>query len=62
MNVISTTVEYKGSPVKITNGRIFLRGFGTTIYNHSMHSHWIEVSVDGLKDEFKSFLKENNLI
>lgn len=37
MNVISTTIEYKGTPVKIENGKIFLPSFGTTIYNHSMH-------------------------
>ena len=60
MNVISTTVEYKGMPVKVENGKIFLRAFGTTIYNHSMHWSWISKS--DLKAELRQLLKEKGLI
>ena len=62
MNVISTTLEYKGSPVKIENGKVFLRAFGTTINNHSMHYSWMEVKVSNLKTELKDLLKEKGLI
>ena len=62
MNVISTTVEYKGMPVKVENGKIFLRAFGTTIYNHSMHWSWMEVKANDLKPELKDLLKEKGLI
>ena len=62
MKTISTIVDYKGCPVKIENSKIFLRSFGTTIYNHSMHWTWHEVDVSVLKDELRQLLKENNLI
>ena len=62
MNVISTTLEYKGSPVKIENGKVFLRAFGTTINNHSMHYSWMEVKVSNLKTELKDLLKQKGLI
>ena len=62
MNVISTTVEYKGMPVKVENGKIFLRAFGTTIYNHSMHWSWMEVKASDLKSELRELLKEKGLI
>lgn len=62
MNVISTTIEYKGSPIKIENGKIFLRAFGTTIYNHSMHWSWMEVKKEDLKDELRKLLKEKGYI
>ena len=62
MNVISTTVEYKGMLVKVENGKIFLRVFGTTIYNHSMHWSWMGVKASDLKDELHQLLKEKGLI
>lgn len=63
MNVISTTVEYKGTPIKIESGRVFARAFGTTIYRQNTPGwSWQEIPVDKMKDDFKSFLKENNLI
>lgn len=62
MNVISTTIEYKGWPVRIEGSKIFLRAFGTTIYNHSMHWNWIEVKIDDLTKELRDYLKENKLI
>ena len=43
MNVISTTIEYKGTPIKVQNGKVFARAFGTTINNHSMHWSWQEI-------------------
>jgi hypothetical protein len=62
MKVISTTVEYKGYPVKVENGKVFLRCFGTTIYNHSMHWSWAEVSTNNLKPELYKLLKEKRLL
>lgn len=62
MNVISTTVEYKGTPIKVQNGKVFARAFGTIINNHSMHWSWQEIKQEAMKREFKDFLKQNNLI
>ena len=62
VEVISTTVNYKGMPVKVEDGKVFLRAFGTTIYNHSMHWTWAEVSTDALKPELRQLLKKNSLI
>ncbi len=62
MEVISTTIEYKGSPVKIENGKVFLRAFGTTVHNHSMHWSWMEVKVNELKPELKRLLEQRGLI
>jgi len=62
MNIISTTFEYKGLPGKVENGKIFLRSFGTTIYNHSMHWSWTEVKQSDLKPEALKLLKEKGLI
>tara|TARA_R110001632_G_scaffold197269_1_gene319430 strand:- start:328 stop:516 length:189 start_codon:yes stop_codon:yes gene_type:complete len=62
MNVISTTINYKGTPIKIENGKVFARAFGTTINNHSMHWTWQEIKQEAMKRDFKNHLKENNLI
>lgn len=62
MNTISITVQYKGFPVKIENGKIFLRAFGTTTYNRSMHWSWIEVKATDLKDDLRNELKAKGLI
>lgn len=62
MKTISTTIEYKGMPVKIENGKIFLRAFGTTIYNHSTHWSWMQVNVKDLNSELRELLKEKELI
>mgnify|MGYP000962659071 CR=1 FL=1 len=62
MNVISVIVEYKGTPIKIEGGRIFVRAFGTTISNKSMHWSWIEVSAKDLQSEVITWLKEKRLI
>ena len=62
MNVISTTINYKGTPIKVENGRVFARAFGTTINNHSMHWTWQEIKQEAMKRDFKDYLKENNLI
>lgn len=61
-DIISITVQYKGWPIKIEGDKIFLRAFGTTIYDHSMHWNWMEVKYEDLTKELKLFLKENNLI
>jgi hypothetical protein len=62
MNVISTTINYKGTPIKVENGKVFARAFGTTINNHSMHWTWQEIKQKAMKRDFKNHLKENNLI
>ena len=62
MNVISTTINYKGTPIKVENGKVFARAFGTTINNHSMHWTWQEIKQEAMKIDFKDYLKENNLI
>lgn len=62
MNVISTTINYKGTPIKVENGKVFARAFGTTINNHSMHWTWQEIKQETMKRDFKNHLKENNLI
>lgn len=62
MNVISTTINYKGTPIKVENGKVFARAFGTTINNHSMHWTWQEIKQEAMKRDFKNYLKENNLI
>ena len=60
--VKSITVDYKGTPVTIKNGKVYVYKFGTTIYNQSMHYSLVEMPQDNMKDEFKQFLKSNNLI
>lgn len=60
MKTISTTLDYKGTPIKIENGKVFLRAFGTTINNHSMHWSWIEVKENNLKPEVKKLLEERH--
>jgi predicted heme/steroid binding protein len=61
-DIISMTIQYKGWPIKIENGKIYLRAFGTTIYDHSMHWSWMEVKVEDLKDEMRNYLKGRKLI
>jgi hypothetical protein len=63
MDVISTTINYKGSPITIKNGKVFVYQFGTTIHRQNTpHYSLIELPQDKMKDEFKDYLKENNLI
>jgi hypothetical protein len=62
MNIISTTIDFKGIPVKIENGKIYVRAFGTTIYKHSKHWFWMEVQANDLNPQLKQLLKEKGLI
>lgn len=62
MNIISTTVEYNGVSVKIENGKVFLRAFGTTAFNQSMHWSWMQVPIEKLKKELRDLLEERGLI
>jgi len=62
MKVISTTVEYKGNPVKVEDGKVYLRQFGTTIYNKSMHYSWVEVPKEKLNSELVKLLQSQSLI
>jgi len=62
MNILETTIEYKGYPVKIADNRVFLRSFGTTYDNHSMHWGWMEIKFKDLNDELRQLLLKNNLI
>jgi len=60
MNTISTTIEYNGAVIKVENNKVYTRAFGTTIYNHSMHWSWIEIT-DKMTKSLRDYLKENNL-
>lgn len=62
MEIISTTINFKGCPVKIENRKVYLRAFGTSIHNHSRHWSWMEVEVSNLKLELRDLLKTNKLI
>ena len=62
MNVISTIINYKETPIKVENGKVFARVFGTTIDNRSRYWTWQEIKQEGMKIDFKNHLKENNLI
>ena len=61
MKTIEIVIEYKGAPVRVSDGRVFGRAFGTTIHNHSMHYSWMDIT-DNLSSELKQYLKDNNLI
>ena len=58
MKTISTIVEYNGVNVKVENGKVFLRAFGTTAINQSMHWSWMEVPISKLKKELRDLLEE----
>lgn len=62
MDIIETTIAWKGNPVRIAGGRVFLRAFGTTIHNHNMHHSWAEIKVSDLAKDLREYLKENKLI
>jgi len=62
LNIVSQTIMYKGYPVKISGGKIFMPAFGTTYDNHSMHWSHIEVPVEKLNDDFRQQLKQQKLI
>lgn len=62
MKVLSTTFEYKGAIIKVENGKVYTRIFGTTYYNQSMHWGWCEIPISELKEELVEYLKINNLI
>ena len=63
MNVISTTINYKGSSIKVEDGKVFARAFGTTIYRQNTpHWSWQEIKTGNMKTEFKDYLEKNNLI
>lgn len=62
MTTISTTIEYKGAIVKVEDGKVYARAFGTTIQNHSMHWSWLHVPTDKLKDDLVKLLKQKELI
>lgn len=62
MDIISTTINYKGAPVKIENGKVYGYAFGTTIYNKKMHYSWCEIPLDKINPDLLKHLKENNLL
>ena len=62
MKVISTTIEYEGCPIKVSNGKVLLPQFGTTIYNHNPHWSYIEVPIEKLKPELRTLLQSDGLI
>lgn len=62
MNITSTTIEYNGVNVKIENKKVFIRAFGTTVFNQSMHWSWVEVPIDKLKKELRDTLEKKGII
>ena len=63
MNVISTTIEFKGVQIKCENGKFYTWAFGTTIYKkNSPHWHWVEIDKSNFKPELTQALKEKGLI
>ena len=62
VNVISTIIEYEGYPIKISDGKVFLPQFGTTIYNHNPHWSYIEVPVEKIKPELRKYLQSEGLV
>lgn len=46
MKVVSTTIEYEGYNIQISNGKVFLPQLGTTIYNHNPHLSYVEVPIE----------------
>ena len=56
-DVISTTYNFNGSPVKIEGNKIYLWGFGTTIQNHIMHGHWVDIPFEKCSKNLQEFLK-----
>jgi len=62
VNIISTTISYKGYAIKISNGSVFVPQFGTTIYNHSPHWSTVKIPIEKLNHELKNFLINKELI
>ena len=62
MNVLETVLEFKGYPIKVSKGRVFLQAFGTTIYNHSMHHSWQEVELSSLRSDVRDFLNSSGVL
>ena len=62
MKVVSTTIEYEGYKIKISNGKVFLPQFGTTIYDHNHHLSYIEVPIEKIKPALRMHLKSAGLI
>ena len=57
LDVVSQTVIYKSSRVKIEKGKVF----GTTMHNPTMHNSWHYVPENALTKDLKQFIKHNNL-
>ena len=62
VKIIEQVIEYEGHAIHIRDGKVFVWAFGTTIYNHSMHPHLVELPPENMTDKFKKYLKDNNLI
>ena len=62
MKVVSTTIEYEGYQIKVSNGKVFLPQFGTTINNHALHWSYMEVPIEKLKPELRTLLQRDGLI
>ena len=62
MKTISTTVEYKGGLVKVENGKVYGKAFGTTFYNQKMHESWVEIKLDDLHKDLLNELKTRGLL
>lgn len=62
LDIISTTINWKGAIIKVENDKVYTRAFGTSINNKSMHHSWLEISSDNIADDLKKDLTDNGLL
>lgn len=62
MKTISAILEYNGVWIKVYEGKVYLRAFGTTIQSCSMHWSWMEIDQNNLKDGLRNKLNEKGLL
>lgn len=60
--IIEQTIAYKGHAIKIRDGKVFLPHFGTTYYNRTMHTEYLEVPRSKLSKELLKYLMENRFL
>lgn len=61
MNLIETTIEWRGYPIKIRGNKIIVPCFGTTYLNQKMHWSYTEISFDNLNQDLREHLVKNKL-
>lgn len=58
MKITSIVFNHGVSSIKLENGKVFLRAFGTTMNNQKMHYSWQEVKIQDLKPDVQKALKK----